>query len=170
MQKQELLSILITFVVGFFAGGFLYLNIFTQMVQPDNLETKEEIEQFEITSRVYGGCRSNCPAFQVSNDGTYRYQYTPAVGGEAVLRNGTLPLDLQRKLSKEIKENAISGQATPVQGINCASSNNGVDISYTVTLSGNTYVLDSCKTAVVGNSDAWLALSAVWTYFTEISN
>lgn len=164
-----MLSVLITFVVGFFAGGYLYLNQFTAMVQPDNLDTKEEIEQFEVTSRTYGGCRNNCPAFQISNDGTYRYQYSPTVGADPVIRSGTLPLDIQSKLKKSLKAKDLEGQTESISPEDCASFRDGIDIVYDVVLAGETYTLDSCRTAIDDRSDAWAALSAVWTYFNEIS-
>lgn len=169
MKKQEILSILITLAVGFFAGGFLYLNVFTSMVQPDNLETLEEIENFSITSQAYGGCRSNCPAFRVNGDGSYRYQYVPSIGAEPVLRSGNLPRSIRKDLEKTVVSRALATQTTRVVRNDCVSAVDGIDIVYDVVIDGTTYQLDSCRTNINPNSPTWQALSSVWTYFTEIS-
>ena len=170
MKKQELLSILITLGVGFIAGAFLYLNVFTEMIQPDgDLETIEELEEFSITSQAYGGCRTDCPAFRVNADGSYRYQYVPTVGAQPILRSGTLPLRLQSELKRELDSRSLVAQSQSANRTNCASATDGVDIEYRVELTGNLYVLDSCRTAIDGQSDMWRALSALWTYFTQVS-
>lgn len=168
MKKQELLSILITFIVAFFLGGYLYLNVFTAMIQPDgDIETVEELSAFSITSQAYGGCRSNCPAFRVNADGTYRYQYVPSAGADALLRSGTLPLNLQRQLERALDTRDLRSQAQSVSPNNCASQVDGIDISYDIEIEGELFRLDSCRSSVDTRSDAWLALSAVWSYFTE---
>ncbi len=168
MQKQELLSIFITFIVGFFAGGYLYLNVFTQMIQPDSdIETIEELEEFSITSQAYGGCRSDCPAFRVEADGSYRYQYVPSVGEQPLLRSGTLPLGLQRQLDRALEQKELRTQAQSVTPANCNSMKDGIDIEYRVEITGELFVLDSCRTAIDSQSDSWEALSAIWTYFNE---
>lgn len=169
MQKQELLSILITFVVGFFAGGYLYVNHFLPMVQPEGVGTREEQGAFEITSQAYGSCGSDCPAFRVASDGSFRYQYSEAVGAEPTLESGRLPRSLRRELAREITTQAIAIQTTEVGSANCASNTNGIDIRYDIMIGGATYRLDSCRTAVDFDSDAWQTLNDVWAYFTELS-
>lgn len=169
MKKQELVSILVTLVFGFFAGGYLYLNVFTAMIQPDSLETAEELDAFSITSQAYGGCRSNCPAFRLMADGSYRYQYVPSIGAAPVVRSGTLPLRLQRDLDRALEPRDLRAQAQSVVATNCASATDGIDIEYEVEIEGELFVLDSCRSAVDPRSDAWLALSAVWTYFSEVA-
>jgi hypothetical protein len=169
MQKQELLSILITFVVGFIAGAFLYLNVFPTMIQGDGIGSLEDQEAFEITSQAYGGCRGNCPAFQIAADATYRYQYTDTVGEEPILRSGTLPRSLQRDIRREITTRAIAIQTTQIPPQDCPSQTDGIDIRYDITIDGASYRLDSCRTAIDFDSDAWLVLNDLWGYFNEIS-
>lgn len=169
MKKQELLSILITLMVGFFAGSFLYLNTFTGMINGDSVDSLEEVESFSITSQAYGGCRDNCPAFRINSDGSFRYQYVPSVGAEPLLRSGELPRRIERELSREITTRALAPQTAETNTSNCASYTDGIDIRYEVVIDGTTYVLDSCKTAVDTISGSWQALGNVWSYFTEIS-
>ena len=169
MAKQELLSILITFVVGFFAGSYLYLNYFTPLVVPEGVGTREEQEAFEIVSQAYGGCRSGCPAFRVAADGTYRYQYTETLGADPVLRSGTLPRSIQSDIRRNIDVRDISTQTALSDTTDCASAVDGIDIRYDITIDGATYRLDSCQTTVDFGSDAWITLSDIWTYFNSLS-
>jgi hypothetical protein len=169
MKKQELLSILITLVVGFFAGSFLYLNTFAGMVGSNDVDSLEEQESFSITSQAYGGCRENCPAFRVNSDGSFRYQYVPEVGAEPLVRSGELPRRLERELGREITTSALASQTAQINSTNCASFTDGIDITYEVVIDGTTYVLDSCRTDIDPTSEAWQALGNVWSYFTEIS-
>lgn len=169
MQKQELLSILITFVVGFLAGAFLYLNVFPTMIQSDGIGSLADQEAFEITSQAYGGCRDTCPAFQIAADATYRYQYTATVGEDPVLRSGTLPRSLQRDIRREVTARAVAIQTTQIPPQDCPSQVDGIDVRYDITIDGATYRLDSCRTDVDFASDAWLVLNDIWTYFNDIS-
>jgi hypothetical protein len=169
MKKQELLSMLITFVVGFLAGAFLYLNVFPTMIQSDSVGTLEEQAAFEIRSQAYGGCRSDCPAFRIAADGTYRYQYSEEVGAEPVLLSGTLPRPLQRDIRREITPQAIAIQTSEAVAVDCPSVRDGIDIRYDITIGGAIYRLDSCRTAVDFDSDAWLVLNDIWTYFNDLS-
>lgn len=168
MKKPEIVSIMITFTVGFFAGAYLYVAHFTQMSQPNDVETQEQLEEFTVTSQSYGGCRQSCPAWQVQHDGQYRYQYTPEFGGTPEIVSGTLPLQLQRQLERALTADSLSEQTTVVNSSSCRSFVDGIDIRYTVTLNGTEYRLDSCRTDVDDSSDAWRALSAVWDYLNTV--
>lgn len=169
MKKQELLSILITFAVGFVAGMFLYFTVFPTMLQPDDVLSLDEQQAFTISSQAYGGCRTNCPAFRISPDGTYRFQYVPEAGAEPLIRSGTLPRSLQRDISRNVTPAAIAIQTTPVQLDDCPSATGGIDIRYDITIDGTTYRLDSCQTAVDFDSRAWLTLNEVWDYFSSLT-
>lgn len=168
LPRQEILSILITFVVGFMGGGYLYLNHFTKMVSPDEVATVDDIERFTITSEAYGGCSDMCPAFQVIFDGSYRYRYTPAVGADQVFVDGTLPLDLQREIKRQLSTSELVKQSKPLNPTECASFTDGIDINYVIQYEGTTYELDSCSTNVSFSGDTWLALAKIWNYFETV--
>jgi hypothetical protein len=168
LARQEILSILITFAVGFVAGGYLYLNNFTKLVSPDDVETLSDTTEFTIVSEAYGSCNEYCPAFQIQQDGSYRYRYTPNIGAEALFVNGTLPLDLQRSLSESVDTTDLKQQSESVNPIDCASFTEGIDISYTITFEGVEYEIDSCGTNYDGDSDLWAALGELWTYFRTV--
>ncbi len=168
MRRQDMTSILITFVVGFFAGGYLYLTHFSKLLAPDNVQSQEEISEFQVVSEAYGRCGDSCPSFQITNDGSYRYQYVTAAGAERQFKTGTMPFNITRNIKNSIDVDDLVRQSQPVEPANCNSYNDGIDVSYTITYDGAEYVLDSCGTAVDGNGELWESLSETWSYFQTI--
>lgn len=168
LSKQDMISILLTFGMGFVAGVYLYIVGFGAFMAQIAVPDQERASEFVIIADMYGGCRSDCPSFQVQSDGEYRYLYVPQVGQETVLRQGTLPLTLQRELRSVVTGRALRQQSVVVEPEACNSFVDGVDVAYDITLGGEEYVIDSCGTAVVGDSELWLALNRIWEYFDSL--
>lgn len=168
MKRQDTMSILITFVVGFVAGGYLYFAHFSKILNPDSVQTAESAAEFSIIGEAYGSCTTMCPSFQVLKDGSYRYQFTPQIGQEKIIKSGTLPLDVQRALKRALIEEDLVEQSQPVTPTDCNSRNNAVDVRYKIALEGAEYTLDSCGTAVDGDGDLWNGLAKVWNYFQTV--
>ena len=164
MHKNNILSILITFVVGLFAGSYLFATGFADTVARYTTPDVESVATFTVESDVYGGCRDACPSFQVIDDGSYRYFYTPTAGAEQVLRRGTLPFSELRQLKNALTTTALQTQSQPRQPALCNSFTDGIDIRYEVTLAGQKYTLDSCGTAVDGTGKIWQALDSIWNH------
>lgn len=170
MKKADMLSLLVTFCVGFFVGGFLYITEVAPTATVSAVPSKEAVASFSITSEVYGGCRDACPSFRVENDGSYRYFYSPIVGEEPVSRKGSLPSKLQKELHKVLVPAQLTAQAKPKQPVVCNSYTDGIDVSYEIEIDGNKYKLNSCGTTVDGNSALWKKLGEVWDYFETSGN
>jgi hypothetical protein len=164
MKKQDAMSVMITFVVGFLAGGYLYISHFSKIIQPDTVQTQDQSSEFTIVSEAYGSCGDVCPSFQVVKDGSYRYQFTPAIGQEKTIKSGTLPLDVQRALKHSLLEEELVAQSQPIAPSDCNSRNNAIDIRYSITLEGAEYTLDSCGTNIKSAGTLWEELSSIWTY------
>ncbi len=171
MKKQDIISILITFLVGIFAGSYLYLTGFASFEDKFSIPGVEEVSEFSIVGDVYGGCQlgNACPSFQVLRDGSYRYFYTPAAGMDKILRKGTLPRKLQNKLKNVLSEIELVKQSKEITPSVCNSYSDGIDVKYQVTLNGSEYTLDSCGTAVVGEGALWSTLGEIWTYYETLS-
>lgn len=165
MKKQDIVSILITFVIGFLFGGYFYLTNFAVVVSKIETPDVEAISEFVIEATVYGGCRNTCPSFQIQNDGSYHYLYTPAAGVEKVVRKGAVPTEMMRLLRKVMNTEMLRAQSVAIESAVCNSYTDGIDVRYKVTLDGVEYTLDSCGTAVDSDSLTWKALQGVWTYF-----
>jgi hypothetical protein len=168
MEKDDLLSILITAVIGFVGGGYLYIAHFNKLYAVDTVATQEEQEQFTLVGEAYGSCGTNCPAFQVKNDGGYRYRYYTEVGQPPTLREGTLPLSEQRAIKRALDVNALEEQSESIAAVDCNSTTGGVDIRYMVTYKGAQYKIDSCGTMVDAEGDIWVAFSSIWQYLQSV--
>lgn len=164
MNKNNLLSMLITFVVGFFAGSYLFTTGFADTVARFTTPDSESVTTFSVESYVYGSCGDACPSFQVVDDGAYRLFFTPVAGAEQVLRQGTLPFSELRQLKNALVVADLSRQSQVRQPTLCNSFAEGIDIRYEVTISDAKYTLDSCGTAVDATGDVWRALDGVWNY------
>ncbi len=175
MKKQDILSIIITFAFGLLGGMFLYMtggaaSLDNKLAVPEEKELEEKVSEFAIVSDVYGGCREACPSFQILNDGSYRYYRTPAAGAEPVLRQGTLPLPLQRQLRKALVAETLERESLEIEPSVCNSFTDGIDVKYEITLDGEKYEINSCGTAVDDNGVLWTTLSAIWDYFETGGN
>lgn len=164
MKKNDGLSIMITFVIGFFSGAYLYVAYFATVFTPDEVSTAENVESLSVISESYGGCRSSCPSFQLSYDGTYRFRYFPEVGGEAEIKEGILPLELQRAVKQNVTAETLLSQTAIIQPSDCRSFTDGIDVRYDVILDGEQFKLDSCGTTIEREGLAWRSLAAVWSY------
>ena len=156
--------------MGIIAGFYLYVVGFTPLFYSDVVSEESDLAAFTIVGEAYGGCRSSCPTFRVTNDGTYRYFFTPGVGQAQVLRDGRLPFALQRELRQAVTEERLIAQSSKIQPSTCSSYTDGIDVRYTVTLDGRSYLLDSCGTAVIPDQYPWAALAKIWNYFETTSS
>lgn len=165
MKKQDLLSILITFSMGFFVGGYLYVTQFAVILSKVEVPTESNFTEFSVVGEIYGGCKKSCPSFQILNNGSYRYMYSLTTGADPVLRQGNLPILLKRNLSKALLESELKAQSKKINPSSCNSYSDGFDARYTITVDNKEYKLDSCGTAVTGNGAIWTALNEIWSYF-----
>jgi hypothetical protein len=170
MKKEDFVSIMITFVVGFFIGGYLYTTNTARWVAEVETPDIEELSEFTIVGDVYGGCRSACPSFQLLGDGSYRYLFTPAAGADQVLRQGALPIQMRRNLRKVLTDEALLVQSKSIEPLICNSYTDGIDVKYEITIDSKDYVIDSCGTNVQSESALWVTLGEVWDYFEQTGN
>ena len=167
MKKQDLVSIAITAVVGFFGGVFMFFSYANSVPVPivaTEVPTQQEKQAFSIISEAYGACAENCPSFQLLENGSYRYRFVLAQGEAPQIAEGTLPLGLQSDLKRALEVNELLAQSELIDRASCLSDTGSVDFQYTIEFEGETYLLDSCTTTIDDQSDLWLALTAIWNY------
>lgn len=164
MKRQDVLSILITFVVGFSAGLYLYTVEFAANVTKLAIDDEESASEFVIVGEMYGGsCAGRCPAFQVTKQAAFRYLYYASdAAATASIREGRLPTALYRDLRRVLQPTDLALQAKPVAVQQCASDTGGIDVFYEITLEGEEYLIDSCGTAYNPQSELWQTLTRVW--------
>jgi hypothetical protein len=168
LPKQDLLSILITFSMGFVAGVYLYVVGFGDLVTRLTIANQEAASEFVIVADMYGSCEPDCPSFQVQSDGSYRYLYVPRVGVEEVLREGVLPLNIRREIRNAVSVATLERQSQETEPADCNSFGDGVDVIYDITVDGEQYTIDSCGTTVDGDSALWRSLNSIWEYFNRL--
>lgn len=168
MEKDDLISIIITIIVGLVGGAYLYVAHYTKLYGQDEVETQQEQAEFSMVAEAYGSCGTNCPAFQIKNDGSYRYRYFTEINQPPTLREGTLPLSEQRELRRALDESTLNEQSQSIPLDTCNSATGGVDIKYSVVYKAQQYQIDSCGTAVDSESDLWQAFGKVWQYLKTV--
>lgn len=170
VKRQDILSILITFVVGFLVGGYFYLTNVAGFVSKMETPDEKSVSVFVIQADVYGGCRQMCPSFQIQNDGSYHYLYTPAADTPKVVRKGDLPKELEKKVRQAVVIDELQRQSVTIEPALCNSYTDGIDVVYEITLDGVEYSLDSCGTAIDSESELWTTLQSIWDYFETSGN
>jgi hypothetical protein len=170
MKLADVLSIFLTFLIGLLVGAYFYITGMANFIASFTTPTAEEVRTFQIVGDVYGGCRAACPSFLVTSDGSYRYLYTPLNAQDAVIREGSLPRNLQRRLESVLVPTTLAQQAAPREPVTCNSYVDGIDVEYTISVDGTDYTLDSCGTQVIGDSALWVVLGEVWTHFETAGN
>ncbi len=168
MKREDMINVVVTAVVGFAAGMYLYVGHFSKLINPDDVATEDEVVEFSITSRAYGSCDPNCPTFQVGKDGRYRYLFVPSVGAERQVREGVVPFNIMREVKDSMDTRVLVAQSQVVTPADCNSRNGGVDVAYNITYEGAEYELDSCGTAVDGNGELWNNLAKIWNHFETV--
>lgn len=171
MKKQDLISIMITAIVGFFAGIFMFVSYANSIALPivaGDVPTQAEAQEFSIVGEVYGSCAENCPSFQLLENGNYRYRYVLERGQPALIKDGTLPLGLQSDIKNELALTTLEAQGEIKDRLACASESEGFDFRYKIMFDGEEYILDSCISAIDYGSDLWIALTAIWNYLQTV--
>ena len=72
-------------------------------------------------------------------------------------------------MKRSLQPDVLRRFSVPIDPIMCDSYVDGIDARYTIELNDEMYEVDSCGTAVDGDSVAWETLSGLWYYF-ELSD
>jgi len=166
LPRNDKISILITFVIGFIFGIYLYFAGFMAFDEPD-VPTVAELPTFTLEGEAYGGCAraDTCPSFFVQGDGAYRFLYTPGFGEEQVVREGELPREIRTDINRSFTDVSLKTQGRKIAPALCNSYSDGIDVRYEIMIGGEIYTLDSCGTDIDVESDLWQTLVKLWNYF-----
>ncbi len=161
ISNQDKLSILITFTIGLVAGFYFFFNGFGPS---SDVSEADLYSDFAIEGKAYGNCKKvGCLSFQLLADGSYQTLIDDLEKGQ-IRKNGIINPSLKKELISNINSPALITQSKKNLGQNCASSENGIDYNFTITLTGKEYELDTCKTNVAYDSKAWESLGKLWKY------
>lgn len=166
LPRNDKISILITFVIGFIFGIYLFFSGFMAYEESD-VPTVSQLPTFTLEGDAYGGCdrARACPSFIIREDGSYRFLYTPGVGTPQVIREGDLPRELRTDINRTFTDVSLQAQSRAIEPALCNSYVDGIDVRYEVMIGGNIYKLDSCGTDIEVDSELWQTLVKLWNYF-----
>ncbi len=160
MTHQDKISIIITFVVGGLVGGYMYLVGFAPTYHLPEASTQDEYADLVITADSYGACEldDTCMSFQFLQDGSYR----AIVAG--VSYDGSISRSLRIKLQNAMLEETLLVESAPVEdSADCHYGNEETNFKFVVTIAGNNYQLDSCRSAIKYEGIIWTTLTELWS-------
>lgn len=164
MKKEDLISVLITAVVGLLAGSYLYLTSFAEIINRVFMSDADDVTELTITGDMYGACSNVCPSFQVKRGGLYHFIYPATDNFEKIKKEGDLPFFLRIKLRNNLITEELEKQSREWEVSICDSETEKNEVIYRITLDGKFYILDSCKTKVDKDSKLWDTLQELWEY------
>lgn len=166
-SKQEIVFLVVTFIVGICAGSYLYVIGFAPQFEDMTGQTEEVYEDFVIEGTQYGQTETvaSLPSFQILADGAYRYLPAGAMENDIDAIEGNLPRSLLKELRSVATVDALSRMAETVETISCVSDAGGIDYNYNITINSENYEIDTCTTKLSIDSDVAETLDKVWKYF-----
>jgi hypothetical protein len=164
VQLQEKILLVTTFIIGMVAGWYLYITAFVPHFNQYVGQTEAVYEDLVVVGDQHGGRRTGmAPSFQVLKDGSFNY-VTQGTDG----REGSVPGSIWNGVKSALTRAKVVDLARPVSGEACASDADGIDYTYTVTLQGKDYVLDTCSSNLAHDAATKAALDKLWNYFATL--
>jgi len=165
MPRQQLITIILVFLTGMFAGAYLYVSGFVPMYIETGVGDGDAARVFTLNAEQFGGCGMSgaCPSFQLLADRSYRY--LPSTDSATVF-TGTL----NKKLFDELGVLLLAADFVVLNqaGGTCRAAYDGIDYRYTILHDGETYELTTCNTRF-GDTALDRQLQAVWRAIEEAS-
>ena len=152
-----------TFVMGIIAGFFFYLTVYAPAYKNDVASQEQQSKDAVVVEgQMYGGCSSanSCASFRLLDNHSYNYQPYPG----ADIEKQKLPSDIAKTIFDAIGTDAFYNAEEQVTPANCASNSDGLDFTYTISLDGDTYTLDTCKTALAHNLPLQQVFIKAWDF------
>lgn len=149
MKRQDIINIVVTFIVGVIVGAYLFVYGFNPQYEQVTNWT-EEVGTFSVAGEAYGGCKRGgiCASFQITDRGAYKTFPAVSAGEERIPTEGILPSAVYRDLRNAFTGDSLVVLEEPVTSNGCASATNGIDYRLRVSLSSEQFVLDTCTTAL----------------------
>jgi hypothetical protein len=152
-----------TFIMGMFAGAFVFVTIYApEQAKDETTESANRLDAIVMEGRMYGGCEEQdaCGSFRLVDDRTYSYIAYP----DADIEKGRLPSDVIESVFETVGTEAFFTATRATSPSNCTSYVDGVDYAYDVSFEGETYTLDTCTTALAQNEALQATLAPIWEF------
>ena len=169
MAHQDKLSILITFIVGLLAGGYLYLTGFATTFKLPEVTTDDVYTEFVIVGESYGACQQSgdCLSFQLLENGKYRALYGDKNGG-TITHEASIPFSLRRELKSTLTPTQLTLESKLAPNVVCRFGDEGINYRFRISRDEVSYVLDTCLTDIDYNGLPWQTLVKLWDHFATV--
>lgn len=149
-MKQFYFLIGSTFVIGFFAGVFIF---FSSRGEVEVTTGTDFSGDFAITADAYGGCQmlGACPSYRIEGSGDYMYIQTSRESGVERFED-ELTRDEVRELESLIAEEDLAALEDTVFTGTCPSAFDGLGYTFVITTEDAEYEIDTCEQDA-GSSD-----------------
>lgn len=166
ISNQDKISIILTFLMGLFAGGYLYLTGFATTFEPPEASEADVYTQFVITAESYGECENDdtCLSFQVLQNGSFRAIYDGLA--EAGPKDGRIPLSMRGDLYDTLTSTALASAARTSTQANCHYV--GTNYRFEITRDEVEYMIDTCSSSISYESAEWAVLANLWNYMGNL--
>lgn len=170
MTHQDKISILLTFVVGLFAGSYLYVTGFATTFEPPEASSENIYTQFVITGESYGVCdtTNTCLSFQVLENGAYRALLETTDSNTPLTKEGTIPWSLKRDLAETLTAEVLARESRVRPFPVCKYGEDADNYRFQVTKDQVSYTLDTCTSMMDFEGEAWLTLAKLWNHFGSV--
>jgi hypothetical protein len=148
MLKHIYLIFISTFLVGFFAGVFVFFE--SRNTETDTPVLSGPEKGFEVIGYTYGGCeRMGCASYRMQDDGSYSYIAMDRVG-----EGGRFEDSLSEKRADELMTllngSDLRALSESVFTSTCPASYDGLAYRYEIREGDVRYSFDSCKQNIEG--------------------
>jgi len=169
MSKHDWFSVLITFVLGLFAGVYLYGSGFAPTFSPPEATTEDVYQEFVITAESYGECSNTntCLSFQLLENGVFRALYDNPDSNEKIIVENKIPNSLRRELYAVLNNRTLAAESRPLPIESCYYGDQ-TNYYFRVTREEVNYVLDTCLSDINYEGKAWSVLTKLWNYFSYL--
>lgn len=168
MKRQDILTLVTTFLVGAIAGGYVYVTGFKPQFEEFTGQTAEVYEDLVLVGEQYGGdVQGTLPSFQLLSNGTFTY--IPATPSTATVepKQGTVPRGIWNDIVRAVDADTLYSNAELITVTDCSSFVDGIDYRYEITLDSVVYNLDTCGTDFT-STEIRQALDKLWKYFATL--
>lgn len=163
MKRDDWMLFILTFLTGAAIGMYIYFAVWKPVYAPEDINT-EEVSASEwsvVGERRYDD--STEASFRLLSDGTYTYLSLDEYGEAVDRKEGRISRSLVEEIT--VSEATLSKYETSAD---CEVSSDA-EYKYRYNLESETYILDTCNSALGHETDLSKSLEKVWDKVEGVS-
>jgi hypothetical protein len=166
VSKQDVITILFTFICGLIAGIYLFVVGFMSQVSDvvSSLSSDNDSDKsFSIEGYQYGICEldESCQSYNILDSGSYTYILS-SIPSEYNMLYGTLSKKEWGAIKDLLASAALESLANENDSFQCLNSYKENNYRYIVRSDGVFFILDTCNERFLRASVLYSQLDLVW--------